>query len=82
MMEAMTSISTRVAITHDVDESVTGVIVLSRIEGRVKATFVPSELSEDGSNQMTLGEVRRLLSAIIDLIEIRVLPETKENHGT
>lgn len=73
---------TTVAIEHDSRERVVGVASLTRNEnGTLSATWKSAE-RKPGERETTYGEMRKAILALLDLVEISILPETEHPHGS
>lgn len=73
---------TTVVIEHDAHDRVVGVASLTRKEnGTLSATWKAAG-RKPGERETTYGEMRTAILALLDLVEISILPETENPHGS
>ena len=73
---------TTVVIDHDASDRVVGVASLTRnANGTLSATWKAAD-RKTGESETTYGEMRTAILALLDLVEISILPETEHPHGS
>lgn len=70
------TMTSSVRVTHDIDASVIGAIVFVKQRGSLTASYVPGTTGEE----VTVADARRAVTALLDIIDIRSLPEAQ--HGS